>query len=134
VNVYRVRAVKDVLALHATFDGLVDVVGQLEDADALGETCASVLGVLKQSRDDGCLEDAKQPSFLIQLGQLILTWPDASTKHALPLGMLHFEGMEGREESGSLTLTVSCLRPSFDVVITWRLPAIFQLRNLGSLP
>lgn len=122
------------MTLYATLYSFADIVGQLEDADALSETGASVLGCLEQARNDGCLENAEQPSLLIQFSKSVLAWANAAPQYPLPLGMLNFQSMERGEQAGGLALGASGACPSSDVVIARRLLAIFKLGDFRGLP
>ena len=129
-----VRPVQDLLALHPGGYRVVDVVGQLQAADALGEPRPGVLRGLQQAWHDRRLERPEQPGPLVPLDECLLTRPEAGAHDALPLGVLNLKGVQRGEKRLGLRHTAGDPRPVADVVVGGRLAPVLQLGHLRWRP
>src|SRR6266496_1972687 len=129
-----VLAVQDLLTLHAKPYGFANVVWNPMNHDDLCETSPRIIWRLKEPRDDGGLKGSVELSSFVLLGQFALMRSKSGFEQALPLGVLEFQGVQRSQQRFSLGLGISHARPGADIVISRRLSAVLQLRDLRWWP
>ena len=129
-----IRTVQDLLPPHPRGHRLINVVRELEPADALGEACSGVLRGLQQPRNHRRLEGLEESCPLIPLDQLLLAGLEARPQDALPFSVLDLKRVQRSEQGRCLALAVGGPGPASDVVIGGSLAAVLQLGHLGGRP
>src|SRR5690348_7494631 len=102
---------------------MIDIIGCTEKQHAFGEAGAGVLRSLEQAWNGGGLEHPEQAGPGVDLGKLVLVWPQAPAELALPLGVLDFERVQRSEQRFGLGFAAGNPGPVADVLGSRRLPA-----------